>query len=127
MCTTLIRVTLVVMALAGVPSAWADQAKSPADPVTKTLPAVASDTAKANAFGVQGTAMRAAHQAARAAAAQEARMVATRGQPAGAVRPSASAQAHASGMGLTNGFTRATAGAANGAANGQAATTHRRP
>lgn len=113
------RMTLVMMALAG-PSAWADTAK-PADPATKTLPAAASDTARANAFGVHGAATRAAHQAARAAAAQEAHKVATQGQPATGVRPSASAVTHASATGVTNGFDRATAGAANG----QAA-THRR-
>lgn len=47
-----------------------------ADPSTKTLPAGASDTARANAFGQQGERMRAAHQAAREAAAAAARQAA---------------------------------------------------
>jgi hypothetical protein len=117
MCTKWTRATLLIAALAA-PSAWAE----PADPATKTLPASASDIAKARAFGVQGAAMRAAHQAARAAAAQEARTAVAQVQPAGAVRPSATASAHASPTGIESGFDRAAAGAANGKGS-----AHRRP
>jgi hypothetical protein len=50
----------------------AEQEVDRADPVAKILPSVANEIAKANAFGQMGERMRAAHQAARAAAAQEA-------------------------------------------------------
>lgn len=120
MCTKWTRATLLILALAA-PSAWAEPAGSGADPATKTLPAKASDSANANAFGQQGARMRAAHQAARAAAAQQAHAIATRAQPADLVRPTASATSHASDTGIANGFERATAGAANGQGS-----THRR-
>jgi hypothetical protein len=121
MCTKWTRATLLIAALAA-PSAWAEPAKTGADPATRTLPASASDIARARAFGVQGAAMRAAHQAARAAAAQEARTAVAQAQPAGAVRPSATAAAHASPTGIESGFDRAAAGAANGKGS-----AHRRP
>ena len=117
MCTKWTRATLLIVALAS-PSAWADRsdAGGGADPAAKTLPAGASDTGTANAFGQQGERMRTAHQAARAAAARAAHAAVTQaaGQPTTLVRPSASATAHASPTGATNGFDRATAGATNG-------------
>jgi hypothetical protein len=45
---------------------------SHADPATQTLPATASATAQANAFGQQGARMKAAHAAAKNAAKHEA-------------------------------------------------------
>src|SRR5262245_35230070 len=48
--TNLTRATLLIAMLTVAASAWADGAGG-ADPSTKTLPAKASDTAKANAFG----------------------------------------------------------------------------
>jgi hypothetical protein len=42
---------LLIAVLAGAPAAWADNQKAGADPATKTLPATAADTARANAFG----------------------------------------------------------------------------
>ena len=110
MCTKWTRASLLMLVLTSASSAWADDPK-PAAP--KTLPATASDTATANAFGQQGARMLAAHQAARAAAAQEANKAADQGPAAGAARPNATAQAHASATGLTHGFDRAAAGAAN--------------
>ena len=51
MCTKWTRASLLIAMLAG-GAAWADgNQKGGADPATKTLPATASDTAKANAFG----------------------------------------------------------------------------
>ena len=122
MCTKWTRASLLMLVMTAAPAAWADTAtdKAPADPATKTLSAASSDTAKANAFGQQGARMRAAHQAAKAAAVQEAHKAADQGPQAGAVRPNANAQTHASATGVSHGFDRATAGAANGQA-----TTHR--
>lgn len=51
MCMKWTRVSLLIAALASAPAAWADNQKGGADPATKTLPATASDTAKANGFG----------------------------------------------------------------------------
>ncbi|HET7502862.1 MAG TPA: hypothetical protein VFK02_17690 [Kofleriaceae bacterium] len=99
---------------AGDKPAPADDKQAPADPSTKTLPASASDSAKANAFGQQGARAKAAHQAARAAAAQEAQKAADQGAPAPGARPNAAATTHASATGTTHGFDRATAGATNG-------------
>jgi hypothetical protein len=128
MCTKWTRATLLIVALAA-PTAWADTndddggSGKGADPAAKTLPAGASDTASANAFGQQGERTRLAHQAARAAAARAAHAAATQthGQPTSLVRPGAAATAHASATGATNGFDRATAGATNGQGS-----THRR-
>ena len=114
------RTSLLMLVMTAAPGAWADTGKAPADPATQTLSGASSDTAKANAFGQQGARMRAAHQAAKAAAAQEAHKAADQGPVAGAVRPNASAQTHASAAGISHGFDRATAGAANGQG-----TTHR--
>ena len=118
MCTKWTRATLLIVALAS-PSAWADRndaSSGGADPAAKTLPAGASDTARANAFGQQGERTRTAHQAARAAAARAAHAAVTQatGQPSTLARPSATATAHASTTGATNGFDRAAAGATNG-------------
>jgi hypothetical protein len=110
---------LLLLALSAAP-AWADDDKpaaadpAGANPAAQTLPATASATAQANAFGQQGARMLAAHQAARAAAAQEAHKAAAQGPAVGAVRPRASAQTHASTAGVSHGFDRAAAGAANG-------------
>jgi hypothetical protein len=116
MCTKWTTSLLIAM-LAGAPAAWADGKGGGADPSTKTLPAKASDTAKANAFGQQGDRSKAIHQAAHAAAADQARgaVVQAQVQPAtSTTRPSAAAQAHASATGVSNGFDRASAGSANG-------------
>ncbi|HEY6176223.1 MAG TPA: hypothetical protein VIX73_17330, partial [Kofleriaceae bacterium] len=53
MCTKWTRAGLLIAVLASA-SAQADNQKGGADPATKTLPATASDTAKANAFGQKG-------------------------------------------------------------------------
>jgi hypothetical protein len=50
MCTKWTTSLLIAM-LAGAPTAWADAAKGGADPSSKTLPAKASDNARAHAFG----------------------------------------------------------------------------
>ena len=116
--------SLLIVALAGASPAWADTGKG-ADPSTKTLPATASDTAKANAFGQQGARSKAAHQAARATASQQAHDVADHAHTAPAAsttRPSAAAQSHASAAGVSNGFDRAAAGSANGQGS-----SHRHP
>src|SRR5215468_3901792 len=63
MCTKWTRTTLLIAMLAAAPVAWADgNQKGGADPATKTLPATASDSARANAFGQQGAQSKAAHQ-----------------------------------------------------------------
>jgi hypothetical protein len=129
MCTKWTTSLLIAM-LAGTPAAWADKGGG-ADPSAKTLPAKASDTAKANAFGQQGDRSKAIHQAAHAAAADQARGAVTQAQvqpAASTTRPSAAAQAHASATGVSNGFDRASAGAANGQSStpGQGA-AHRHP
>jgi hypothetical protein len=59
MCTKWTRTSLLIAMLAAAPVAWAGGSqtasqKGGADPATKTLPASASDTAKANAFGQKG-------------------------------------------------------------------------
>ena len=71
----------------------ADKTPSHADPATKTLPATASATAKANAFGQQGAREKAAHQAATAAAADQAKQAAAHKPPA----PNSHANSHAQG------------------------------
>lgn len=112
--------SMLVALLLAAPSVWADATKaktSGADPATKTLPASASDTAKANAFGQQGARSKAAHQAAHATATQQVHDAAgdAHGQPAGSTtRPSAAALSHASATGVSNGFDHAAAGSANG-------------
>ena len=125
MCTKWTRASLLIAMLAGAPAAWADgNQQGGADPAAKALPATASDSATANAFGQQGARSKAAHQAAHAAAVKEAHAAVdqAQAQPAGkTVRPSAAAQTHASATGVTNGFDRAAAGAANSQAS-----THRR-
>jgi hypothetical protein len=117
MCTKWTRASLLIAVLASAPAAWADNQKGGADPSTKTLPATASDKAKANAFGQQGARSKAAHQAAQAAASQAAH-AAAQAQPqpgaASTTRPAAAATDHASSTGVTNGFDRAAAGSANG-------------
>lgn len=113
MCMKWTRTSLVLLALSSAP-AWAEGDKATApDPAAKALPVTASDTATANAFGQQGARMLAVHQAARAAAAQEAHKAAAQAPAAGVVRPNATAQAHASAAGISHGFDRAAAGAAN--------------
>ncbi len=103
------RITKLVVALClcGAPLAMADDSTpetdsggkpttnepSKADPATKTLPASASATAKANAFGQQGARMKAAHAAAKAAAAGEAQRAA--GQVIAAAHRNAHATGHA--------------------------------
>jgi hypothetical protein len=109
--------SLFIAMIAGATTAWADVPQTGgADPSTKTLPAKASDTAQANAFGQQGARSRAAHQAARATAAKEAHAAVDRPQQpaASTTRPNASAQSHASATGVSNGFDHASLGAANG-------------
>jgi len=58
MCTKWTRNTLLIAMLAAAPVAWADgnQAQKGAGPAAKALPAKASDTGKANAFGQNTTA-----------------------------------------------------------------------
>ena len=51
MCMKWTRTSLMIAMLASATAAWADNQKGGADPATQTLPATASDTAKANAFG----------------------------------------------------------------------------
>jgi hypothetical protein len=118
MCTKWTRAGLLIAMLAVAPAASADNQKGGADPSTKTLPATASDTAKANAFGQQGARSKAAHQAAHAAASQAAHAAASQAQqPPGAgstTRPAAAATDHASSTGVTNGFDHAAAGSGNG-------------
>src|ERR1051325_10748681 len=80
MCTKWTRAGLLIAVLASA-SAQADNQKGGADPATKTLPATASDKAKANAFGQQGARSKAAHQAAQAAASQAAHAAASQAQP----------------------------------------------
>lgn len=58
MCTKWTRAGLLIAVLAGGSVAWADNQKGGADPSTKVLPATASDTAKANAFGAKGAAQK---------------------------------------------------------------------
>ena len=58
MCTKWTRTGLLIAMLAGGSVAWADNQKGGADPSAKTLPATASDTAKANAFGAKGAAQK---------------------------------------------------------------------
>ncbi|HUH02556.1 MAG TPA: hypothetical protein VML75_11195 [Kofleriaceae bacterium] len=72
-------IAILGVALLGQPAVADDKGTAPeqhevdkADPASMTLPSVASEIAKANAFGQQGERMRAIHQAVRAAAAQEA-------------------------------------------------------
>lgn len=115
MCTKWTTSLLIAM-LAASPAVWADQGGG-ADPSTKTLPAKASDTARANAFGQQGERSKAIHQAARAAAADQARAAVQQAQtqPAGSTaRPSAAARTHASATGVSAGFDHASAGSGNG-------------
>lgn len=116
MCMKWTRTSLLLLALSAAP-AWAEGDDKPAasdpagaNPAAQTLPATASDTARANAFGLQGARMLAAHQAARAAAAQEAHKAADQGPPAGTGRSSARAQSHASAAGISHGFARAAVG-----------------
>lgn len=59
MCTKWTRTSLLIAMLAAAPVAWADGSqtanqKGGADPATKALPASASATGKANAFGQKG-------------------------------------------------------------------------
>jgi len=56
MCMKWTRASLLIAVLASAPAAWADNQQGGADPTSKTLPATASDTAKANAFGQKGAA-----------------------------------------------------------------------
>ncbi len=57
MCTKWTRTSLLIAMLAAAPVAWADgNQKGGADPATKALPAAASGSAKANAFGQKGAA-----------------------------------------------------------------------
>jgi len=49
---------LLIAVLAAAPAAMADNQKGGADPATKALPATASDTARANAFGQNGAAQK---------------------------------------------------------------------
>lgn len=114
-----IRSFVIVFSLLAAPLAYADdgtdsdgndksspQEPSHADPATKTLPASASATAKANAFGQQGARMRAAHASAKAAAADEAKKAA--GQTVAADHRNAHATSHATSHGA-NGLDRAAA------------------
>src|SRR5262245_26154539 len=43
--------SLLIAMLVGAPTAWVDSVKGGADPATKTLPAKASDNARAHVFG----------------------------------------------------------------------------
>jgi hypothetical protein len=107
---------VIAISLLAAPVAYADdgadndsntsQQPSHADPATKTLPASASPTAQANAFGQQGARMRAAHAAAKNAAAGEAHKAA--GQAIAAQHRNAHATGHATGHGAT-GLDRAAA------------------
>jgi hypothetical protein len=118
MCMKWTRASLLIAALASAPAAWADNQQGGADPGAKALPATASDTARANAFGQQGARSKAAHQAAQAAASQAAHAAASgaQAQPpaAGSSRPAAAATDHASTTGTTNGLDKAAAGSTNG-------------
>jgi hypothetical protein len=58
MCMKWTRASLLIAALASAPAAWADNQQGGADPGAKALPATASDTARANAYGQQGAAQR---------------------------------------------------------------------
>jgi len=87
----------------------ADVTPSHADPAMKALPATASDTARLNAFGLQGARTRAARQAAKAAAASAARTAAAEHRPATAGSPSTHANARAGGVARASaGLDRAT-------------------
>jgi hypothetical protein len=111
--------SLLVMGLGGVALAD-DDAGDSQKPDTqehqpKTLPAQASATAQANAFGQQGDRMKAAHAAARAAAADAARTAAADHRPATAglnSHASSHANSHAQA-----GLAHAAAGAGNGHAH----------
>jgi hypothetical protein len=77
-------------------------ASDPADPTTKTLPAKASDTAKANAFGQMGAKQRAAHQAAQAAAHAAAKAAAQSAAAQVTLPPQATAGQGNAAAGLAN-------------------------
>ena len=88
-----------------------------ANPAEKQLPSTASDTAKQNAFGQQGDRMRAAHQAARAAAVKAAHDAATQGPPPGVGGPNHHANGHADPSAHDHGASAA-AGASHGHGHG---------
>src|SRR5215468_4203687 len=63
MCTKWTRTSLLIAMLAAAPVAWADgNQKGGADPATKTLPATAMCTTRAQAIGQQAAQSEAAHE-----------------------------------------------------------------
>jgi len=99
-----------------------------ADPEAGTLPSHASDTARANAFGQQGERMRAAQQAAREAAVDEARRAAheiVAGRPESPGRSAGKAKGPATQS--EAGLARAAEAAAAGRARADAARTQHPP